>query len=449
MIGRGSTHRNKVLALLLMVAAALTGCGFAANDIATPTPIPTPIVAAKPMFSVQRGAVVEDIVFNGRFAAAQEEKLSFRMDGRVGKVAVRVGDKVKKGDLLAELEISDLLNQLAQAQLSLQQAQIKLNSAQDNVAEQQTQLNIALDQAKLRLEQTKVKDPAPSTRIAAANRDKAAAAVQAAQAAYDARGQRGDSREALDLQRATWDYDIAKNNYELAVQAQKAWEYDLRLLEQNVLLAESNLRKAALSIDPALSQDGAKAQLSVERLNAQVANARLVAGVDGEVTMIAADVGKPVTAYKQVMTIAVPGPLDVSADLPNETMARLSVGQKATLAFTNYPGREFHGDIRRLPYPYGGSGSVQDEDRSTRVTVEDANVTIERGSLARVRVILQEKTSTLWLPAAAIRKFQGRSFVVVQDADSQRRVNIATGITTEDKVEILEGLNEGDVVVGP
>jgi multidrug efflux pump subunit AcrA (membrane-fusion protein) len=433
----------------LALSFLLLGCSASTASKPTPTPIPTPIVASKPTYAVQRGTVIDEIVFNGRFAAAQEEKLYFRMDGRIGKVMVRLGDKVKKGDVLAELEISDLLNQLAQAQLTLQQAQIKLKSAQDNVAEQQTQLDIALETARLRLEQTKVRAPAPGTIIAAANRDKAAAAVQAAQAAYDRRGQVSGSAEAIALQRATWDYDIAVAQYDLAVQSAQAWEYDVRVLEQSVLLAQSNIRKAALSVDPVLAQDVAKAQLGVERLNNQVANARLVASVDGEVTMIAAEVGKTITAYKQVMTIALPGPLDVSADLSNEQLQRLSVGQPALVTFSNYANREFRGVLRRLPFPYGGAGSAQDEDRSTRVTVDNLDVAVERGALARVRVIIKQDDNALWLPPAAIRKFQGRDFVVVQDTDGQRRVSVTAGIVAAERVEILDGLSEGQIVVGP
>jgi multidrug efflux pump subunit AcrA (membrane-fusion protein) len=72
----------------------------------------------------------------------------------------------------------------------------------------------------------------------------------------------------------------------------------------------------------------------------------------------------------------------------------------------------------------------------------------------RVTVILEQKEDVLWLPPQAIRSFEGRNFVVIQDADGQRRVDIKLGITTGDRVEIVwvegvENLSEGQVVVGP
>ena len=47
-----------------------------------------------------------------------------------------------------------------------------------------------------------------------------------------------------------------------------------------------------------------------------------------------------------------------------------------------------------------------------------------------------------------MRSFEGRRFVVVREGDRERRVTVKTGIETEDKIEILEGLKEGDVIVG-
>jgi multidrug efflux pump subunit AcrA (membrane-fusion protein) len=72
----------------------------------------------------------------------------------------------------------------------------------------------------------------------------------------------------------------------------------------------------------------------------------------------------------------------------------------------------------------------------------------------RVTVILEQKEDVLWLPPQAIRSFEGRNFVVIQDAEGQRRVDVKLGITTGDRVEIVwvdggDNLSEGQVVVGP
>ena len=71
------------------------------------------------------------------------------------------------------------------------------------------------------------------------------------------------------------------------------------------------------------------------------------------------------------------------------------------------------------------------------------------GELATVIIVLEEKDDVIWLPPAAIRTFQGRSFVVVQGDDgSQRRVDVRLGIESDERVEILEGLEAGQTVIG-
>ena len=420
------------------------------------TPIPTAVVPSKPTYKVQRGSIADEVKFTGRIAPVTEEELFFRNDGRVAKVNVKQGDKVKKGDLLAELEIGDLLNQLAQTQVNLQQAELQLKSAETKNAEQREEAEIALAVAKLRLAQIKLQDPSPSVKIATVNRDRAAVAVQLAQAAYDWRAQWpgvAGSGEALQLQQATFDYDIAKAQYDQAVQNQKSWELDVQIAEQNVRAAELALSKIGATVDPVLAQEVAKAKLVVDRLQAQVADARLVAPFDGEVTLVAAYAGRSVTAYRPAISIAAPGELEISAELTSDTMQKLSIGQQATIILVNYPTKEYHGAIRRLPYPYGTGGSTSvstaEEDRSTRISIDDADVALEKGSLVRVTVTLQKKDNVLWLPPAAIRTFQGKDFVLVIDGEGQRRMPVKVGIKGEDRVEIIEGVDEGQVVVGP
>ena len=66
-----------------------------------------------------------------------------------------------------------------------------------------------------------------------------------------------------------------------------------------------------------------------------------------------------------------------------------------------------------------------------------------------IEVIIEQKQDVLWLPPQAIRKFEGRKFVVLQDGDVQRRVDVTTGIESVDRVEIEEGVSAGQTVIAP
>jgi hypothetical protein len=55
----------------------------------------------------------------------------------------------------------------------------------------------------------------------------------------------------------------------------------------------------------------------------------------------------------------------------------------------------------------------------------------------------------LWIPAGGLRTFQGLDFAIIQDGELQRRVDVRLGVRSPERVEILEGLKEGQLVVGP
>ncbi len=170
--------------------------------------------------------------------------------------------------------------------------------------------------------------------------------------------------------------------------------------------------------------------------------------------------GKAVEGFKPVLVVADPSELEVTVELSDDEMRRLSEGQAVTAVPVDYPGQELPGSIRSLPYPYGSGGSatgLEEEDRATHLDVAFGSVEpalsaaerVEPGDLVRVIVILERKESVLWLPPAAIRTFEGRKFVVVQEGAGQRRVDVTVGIESEERVEIVTGLEEGQVVIGP
>jgi len=68
--------------------------------------------------------------------------------------------------------------------------------------------------------------------------------------------------------------------------------------------------------------------------------------------------------------------------------------------------------------------------------------------VAKIKIVLEKKDNVLWLPPEAIRSFEGRRFVVVKEGDRERRAPIRIGIETPERVEILEGVEQGDVVIG-
>jgi RND family efflux transporter MFP subunit len=438
----------------------VVGCATVPSrrEDATPTPLPTPIVPTKPTYEVQRGEVVRKLAFTGRVAPVVEEELFFRTSGYVGSVYVSRGDDVQAGDVLAELEVRDLKNQLAQAEASLR-------SAQSSNEQRTTEAEIDLRTAELRLASIKADDPTPRVTTAEVALERARDRLRDAQQAYEDAWDPGrewelniePNRQALEaereaaeraLQEARRSLRVAEAAHQEALQAQEIHRYNVQIQEQAVSLARLRLEKLESGLDVE------EIRLNVQRLRDQLSDARLVAPFDGRVLMARIDEGRAVEAHATVMTVGDLGALELSASVATRQMEDLIEGMPVTCTSIAHPGAEIEGHIRRLPYPYGGGGGLtqegQDEDESVRVALEttlDAS-DIELGDMLRATVVLERKEGVLWLPPEAIRTFEGRDFVVVQEGEGQRRVDVELGVEGDDRVEIQEGLEEGQVVIG-
>jgi len=246
------------------------------------------------------------------------------------------------------------------------------------------------------------------------------------------------ARQVTEAQR---NLDIAQAAYDAAV---KDRYYTIRELENSVAQAQLEHATALAGPDPRLEQ-------KVRQLEAQVAEHQIVAPFDGVVLALSAAPGDSVSAYQTVLVVGDPSELELRADLSAEQVRDLAVGQAATLAPADYPGQTFQGQVRQLPYGWGGD--VEETDHATHIGFDAddaAGLDLEVGALVRVTIVLEEKDGVLWLPPAALQTFRGRTFVILQEPDgTQRTVDVVTGIESEERVEIVSGLEEGHVVVGP
>ncbi len=451
----------KRLLFLLLLVVLVSGCmpGSTPAPLPTPTFWPTAVVPEKPTYTVQRGTVVDSLDFTGRISPVRESELYFRTDGRVLEVYVTKGDAVQEEDLLAELDVAALYRQLAQAELAVQTAQTELDSAEDERVYSLARARLNLDMEQVALSKLRDHDTELDLAVVKAELVKATLELQKAQADYDAVAHQANIAmrpEATALQQATLAHARAQAAYDQAVRQDTQRVYDIQSQQKRVELSQLEVSKLEAGVDPRLEQAFTRTELELEDLQAQITDTLILAPFDGEVTAVSTAAGKAVEGFKPVIIVADPSELEVTAELGSEDMGKLSEGQEASLVPVEYPGQELAAEIRLLPYPYGAGGSttdLDDKDPNTHLSVDWSGLAgadkVEPGDLVRVTVVLERKDDALWLPPAAIRTFEGRKFVIVQEGAGQRQVDVTIGIESEDRVEIVDGLEEGQVVIGP
>jgi RND family efflux transporter MFP subunit len=231
----------------------------------------------------------------------------------------------------------------------------------------------------------------------------------------------------------------------LALAAQRA-QTELDLLKAG---GDPNSTSGTYQAQQALEQ---QARLNLEQLKAKLADTQIVATVDGEVISLSLHPGQPVKAFRPVAVIADVSALEIRAELGSAELEELNEGQAVTVVSTTDPKRTWTGAIRRLPYPYGAAGAAASgntPDTATQISLNGDSSQLGPGEPVDVFVVLEEQADALWLPPEAVRSFQGRDFVMLQDGGRQRRIDVDLGILTQDRAEILAGLEEGQIVVAP
>lgn len=129
----GSSSRrsgwSSILAVLLCVVLIATGCSLLPQEeeeeelpVITP-----PKLSAKPEYEVKTGTLERTVRGSGRLMSAKEEELYFTVDGkRIKEIYVSSGDPVQAGQVIAEVDVSDLESQLRQKKLQLRSEEIAL-----------------------------------------------------------------------------------------------------------------------------------------------------------------------------------------------------------------------------------------------------------------------------------------------------------------------------------
>ena len=225
---------------------------------------------------------------------------------------------------------------------------------------------------------------------------------------------------------------------------------DIAAAQRAIERAEIALSEAKASEgDTALEGQVAAASLEVERLQAQLDAGKLIAPFDGAISAIAARPGTAVQAYRAVITIIDDSEKEMLIEsISSQQASRIGIGQPVSFSFSRAPGKTYTGTIVALPTSVTSSDATIDADRAYHVAYDALDIDVDVGDIAQVVIVLEQVDDAVWLPPQAVRTFEGRRFVVIQDGERQRRQDVRVGIISTDRIEILEGLNEGDVVVG-
>lgn len=335
----------------------------------------------------------------------REIRVGSKIGGRVTEVAVEEGQTVKAGALLVRFECNDLQDQRAQAQATVEQAKATLTRALRGNRPQEIQQAIAnAGAAKAAMEQAR--NGPRKQEIAQAQADLAAAQANAANAKADFR--RMEKLMAAD-EISRMEFDSYKSKRDATAQNAESSRQRLALPQagtrrEDVQSAEDRYKQAEAAA--ALSKAGSRrediavvrselvaAQARVADLDVSLREAELTAPAGGVMEVVSVRPGDLVSAGHIVMTMLEPSQLWVKVYVPETDLAKVHVGQSATVLVDGLQDHPSHGLVRQiaseaefLPRNVQTPDDRQHQVFGVKVYVQNAGGVLKSGMSATVHL---------------------------------------------------------------
>jgi HlyD family secretion protein len=431
--------------ITILVALALVGCQAQAKPSAPQTS------------EIQRGNLTATISAAGTVTARSQVALTFQTAGQVKEISVKVGDKVKVGQVLAKLDSTDLQVAVTKAQIALDTSKLQLQKTKKGPTSAQIEsarASLASAQAAYQVAVNKYSLSDAQLAVARTQVDKAAATVERAQAAYDwEKNNWLNPDPTLSSQKKS--LDDAQDAYNLALasynqQAVNINDSAVRSAAAQVAQAQSALDKLLATPAP---EDVVQAEAAVKQNQASLnqaqvalAKATVIAPFDGTIGDIYPQIGQWATASTQVLSLVDLSKLDLTITLAEVDVTIVQENQTAEISLDADPGAVFTGRVTGIDLV--GTTTQGVVNYSANITIDNPSDLLRPGMNASANIILQRREDVLLVPNRAVRTASNRLRTVTVLYKGQLiDVPVTLGLSGDTQSEVLSGLQEGDWVV--
>ena len=397
--------RIVVILLLCLALAGAIGCGGDQEE-ASPQEV-----------EVVRGDLIVSVSGSGNIVVSNKANLTFGSSGKIAKIYVEEGDEVDEGDILAKLDTDYLELALTQAQVALTGQEIAVSQAEINV----TKAEIALEKAEdawLDTESAgnKVKRLKRSLEWELENDPEDTEKIRAIQK---------DLREA-------WDNFFRVASDSTDAREVKAKEMEVELAKQSVEQTKHSLQQS---------------QQSVEQAQKQLDEATITAPFDGVVASVDADEGDSVSATMTIINLIDLTSMELEVEVDEIDIAEVKPGQRAIIEVDALPALQLEGEVASISLLSKEIGGLVLYEVTIGFDVPQG-YNLKIGMSAIADIIFEERSNVLLVPNRAITQdSDGKQVVKVMVDEEIEERPVVTGISDGFDTEIVDGLNEGDMVV--
>jgi membrane fusion protein (multidrug efflux system) len=171
--------------------------------------------------------------------------------------------------------------------------------------------------------------------------------------------------------------------------------------------------------------------------------ATIRAPINGRITKRHIKIGNTLSPNASAFEIKRARIIEAVLNVPEKELPKMQVGQYARLRVDALGNRTFEGIVERIaPEVDAQSGTFR-----VTVSIDNAQDNLKPGMFARVSVRYDSNENTLLIARDAVVVQRNESTVFVVSGGKAKKQQVITGYTMEGRIEILEGLTEGDEIV--
>ena len=419
--------------------------------------------------AVERQSLPIKVSANGTVKPEESINVSPKTAGILKKLLVKEGDTVKKGQILAYMDNSNLQGQLTQAQGQLaQQEANRQKLIAGNRPQDIAQAQFVLDEAKATLQKAIAGNRSQDIAQAEARLKSDQALLAKAEDDFR-RNEQLYKSGAISLQTVNQkraDRDSALANVAQAQQAlalQKVGSRSEDIEQARAIVRQKQQALALLKAGTRLEDiNAARAQVtsargSLQTIQAQLNDTILRAPFDGVVTQKYADPGAfvtPTTSGSSVSSatsssiFSLAAQNQVVANVAEVNVGKIHLGQKVIITADAYPGKTFDGRVSQI----GAQATVEQNVTSFQVKVAivtDASSLLRPGMNVTADFQVGQLENALVVPTAAVVRQEKATGVYVMGANNSQPVfiPIQTGVTVNNFTEVRSGLKGNEKVL--
>ncbi len=353
----------------------------------------------------------------GSFVADESSDIASAVAGLVIATPVNVGDFVKQGQTICELDRRD-------AQLRLNQMRAQLDEATAAVRQAQSRIG---------LNASRTFDANLVPEVAAAKASYESAQAQARLAAADAKRYENLVKTG----------DVSQSAFEKARTQQETADAQANAAKQQYEAALNAARQSYGAVETSqASLEGMRAQLA--QAEKGVADTTIHAPFDGYISARPVAAGEHVAVTDKIATIVRVGTMKLQLQTPEQRSARAGIGMTVVARVSAFPDRDFQGKVSAI------NPSVDPNSRAfiLEARFNNPKAELRPGMFATARVLLPGTEDAVFVPQSAVihdRTTDSNQVFVIESNVARLRVVLA-GETDNGSVRILSGLTGKEMV---